>query len=85
MVLWCLDFVCPWAGAPRLIDWLTYVRTLLQEFKGITKWILPSEEEAEEVGPIVEGIIRVKLGLDLEDDDDDDEDEEEEEEDDDDE
>ena len=51
-----------------------------QEFKGITKWVLPSEDEAEEVAPIMEGIIKVKLGIDDQDDEDEDEDEEEDEE-----
>jgi len=52
-----------------------------QEFKGITKWVLPSEDEAEEVAPIMEGIIKVKLGIDDQDEDDEDgEDENEEEE-----
>ena len=37
---------------------------ILQEFKGITSWVLPSEDEAEEVAPIMEGIIKVKLGID---------------------
>lgn len=41
----------------------------IQDFKGITKWILPSEDEAEEVAPIMEGIIKVKLGIDDLDDD----------------
>lgn len=40
-----------------------------KEFKGITKWVLPNEEEAEEVAPIMEGIIKVKLGIDDQDDD----------------
>lgn len=31
-----------------------------QEFKGITKWILPSEEEAEYVGGIMEALIKVR-------------------------
>lgn len=44
-----------------------------QGFKGITKWVLPSEEEAEEVGPIMEGIIKVKLGIDDMDEEDDEE------------
>jgi hypothetical protein len=48
---------------------------LAQEFKGITKWVLPSEEEAEEVGPIMEGIIKVKLGIDDLDEEDDEEEE----------
>lgn len=30
-----------------------------QGFKGITKWILPSEEEAEDVGGIMEALIKV--------------------------
>ena len=56
---------------------LIYIHTS-QDFKGITKWILPSEDEAEEVAPIMEGIIKVKLGIDdLDDDEEEDEEEEE--------
>jgi hypothetical protein len=69
-----------------LYQLISYIPPFLpnpQEFKGITKWILPSEEEAEEVAPIMEGIIKVKLGIDdqgEEDEEDEEEDEEEEEE-----
>jgi hypothetical protein len=42
--------------------------------------VLPSEDEAEEVAPIMEGIIKVKLGIDDQDEDDEEEEEEDEEE-----
>ena len=42
--------------------------------------MLPSEDEAEEVAPIMEGIIKVKLGIDDQDEDDEEEEEEDEEE-----
>lgn len=34
-----------------------------QKFQGITKWVLPSEEEAERIGPVMESLIKAKLGI----------------------
>jgi hypothetical protein len=54
----------------------------LQDFEGITNWVLPTPDEAERVGPIMEELIKAKLGIEEEEEeeyDDDDEVEEEEE------
>ena len=49
-----------WASEP-IFSFLHFC--LDQNFKGITKWVLPSEEEAEEIAPLMEALIKVKLGI----------------------
>lgn len=53
--------MCCW-GDPGVFTYVhvhAFIQPKKQGFKGITKWILPSEEEAEDVGGIMEALIKV--------------------------